>query len=523
MNKRNAQNLRRRRLLQQLGALGGMSLLRPTPLRAGPAPRFTRDPFTLGVASGYPTPEDVVLWTRLAPEPAAPGGGMDPLVVPVEWEVASDAGFRNVVRSGVEYASADWAHTVHVEPGGLEAARPYWYRFTVGDARSPVGRTATAPARNASPARIRLAVASCQQYEHGYYTAYRAIVADEPDLVLHVGDYIYELSWGERRIRQHGAPECHSLDDYRARYALYKSDPMLKEAHAACPWLLTWDDHEVENDYAADISEEDDEPEWFLARRAAAYRAYYEHQPLPRRALPYGPYMRMHAQRAFGDLANVLLLDDRQYRSPHACPRPGRRGSNRVSNCAELAAPGRSKLGPRQEAWLGAQLAESKAHWTLLAQGTVIAPIDEKPGPGETYWTDGWSGYPAARKRLLEALETTGVHNPICLSGDIHSFLAATLRRDAADPESTVVASEFVTTSITSQGLPAKMIEDRLKENPGLLIGSSQYRGYLRIDLRSERAQVDMVAMDTVFEPESGSRVFASFAIEDGSTVPARS
>ena len=264
-----AANRRRRRLLQQLVGLAGASLLPPGSLRAAQAMRFAENPFTLGVASGYPTPDDVVLWTRLAPSPMAPGGGMAPEVVAVEWEVASDAAFRSVVRSGVEYATPEWAHSVHVEPGGLEAGRPYWYRFTAGGARSPVGRTATAPARGASPERLRLAVASCQQYEHGYYTAYQAMVADEPDLILHLGDYIYELSWGDRRIRQHGTPECHSLDDYRARYALYKGDPLLQAAHQACPWLLTWDDHEVENDYAADVSEEDDEPEWFLARRAA--------------------------------------------------------------------------------------------------------------------------------------------------------------------------------------------------------------------------------------------------------------
>ncbi len=232
--------------------------------RAARTMRFADDPFTLGVASGYPTPNDVVLWTRLAPSPLAPGGGMPSEVVTVEWEIASDAQFRQHRRARVlEYAVPDWAHSVHVEPGGLEAGRPYWYRFTAGGVRSPVGRTATAPARGATPERLRLAVASCQQYEHGYYTAYQAMVADEPDLILHLGDYIYELSWGERRIRSHDAPECHSLDDYRARYALYKSDPLLRAAHAACPWLLTWDDHEVENDYAADVSEEDDGPNGF--------------------------------------------------------------------------------------------------------------------------------------------------------------------------------------------------------------------------------------------------------------------
>jgi alkaline phosphatase D len=513
----------RRALLGQLLAAGGLALLPTYPGRAAGGMRFEADPFSLGVASGYPLADDVVLWTRLAPTPLAPGGGMSPEVVPVDWEVAADAQFRQIVRSGVTYAEPDWAHSVHVEPGGLDPGRPYWYRFRAGGAKSPVGRTATAPARGASPGRLRLAVASCQQYEHGYYTAYRHMVSDQPDLIVHLGDYIYELSWGETHVRAHGAPECYSLEDYRARYALYRSDPLLQAAHAACPWLITWDDHEVDNDYAADVSEEDDEPALFLARRAAAYRACYEHQPLPRRALPYGPYMRIHAQCAFGDLANIVMLDDRQYRSPQACPKPGRRGANRVSDCAELASPERSKLGARQEAWLAAHLAESKARWNLLAQGTVVAHVDEQPGPGERYWTDGWSGYPAARARLLAALEASRARNPICLSGDIHAFLAAKLNRVAADPDSPVVAAEFVTTSISSQGVPEKMIEERLGENPGLLAGTSRYRGYLRLDLYRDRAQADMVAIDSVLEPDSGSRVFASFSVEDGRPGPVRS
>ena len=512
----------RRRLLKQFAALGALPLLPPRLLGAAESYRFDANPFTLGVASGYPSPDNVVLWTRLAPVPLAPGGGMPATAVPVAWEVAADPQFRRIVRSGVEYAAPDWAHSVHVEPGGLEAGRPYWYRFTAGGARSPVGRTATAPARNAVPERLRLAVASCQQYEHGYYTAYQAMVADEPDLVLHLGDYIYELSWGQNRIRSHGAPECYSLDDYRARYALYKSDPRLQAAHAACPWLISWDDHEVDNDYAADASEEADDPAWFLARRAAAYQACYEHQPLPRSALPQGAYMRIHSQQAFGDLVNVLMLDDRQYRSPQACPKPGRGGSNRVSDCAELVTPSRTKLGTRQEAWLSACLAESKARFTLLAQGTVMAHVDEQRGPGELFWTDSWSGYPAARERLYAALEATQARNPICLAGDIHAFLVAKLNRQASDPESKVLAAEFVTTSISSQGVPRKLIDDRLAENPSLLAASSQYRGYLRLDLKRDRAQADMVAVETVAQPESASRVFASFTVEDGKPGPVR-
>ena len=252
---------------------------------------------------------------------------------PTRRSAASSARVSNTRRPSGHTASTS-------SPAASRPGRPYWYRFTAGGARSPVGRTATAPARGASPERLRLAVASCQQYEHGYYTAYQAMVADEPDLIVHLGDYIYELSWGDAArppARHARVPLARRLS--RALRTLQGRSRSCRRRTQACPWLLTWDDHEVENDYAADVSEEDDEPEWFLARRAAAYRACYEHQPLPRRALPYGPYLRMHTQRAFGDLANVLMLDDRQYRSPQACPKPGRRGSNRVERLRRAHRP----------------------------------------------------------------------------------------------------------------------------------------------------------------------------------------
>ncbi|HSC05549.1 MAG TPA: alkaline phosphatase D family protein, partial [Steroidobacteraceae bacterium] len=284
--------------------------------RAPAQARFERDPFSLGVASGYPSAEGMVLWTRLAPDPLAPDGGMPPSAVPVTWEVSRDEQFHGVASRGVAYAEPDWAHSVHVEVQGLEPAREYWYRFSAGGARSRVGRTHTAPASGARVERLRVAVASCQQYEHGYYAAYRHIVADDPDLIVHVGDYIYELTWGKDLVRHHGSGECYTLADYRARYALYRSDPDLAAAHAACPWLLTWDDHEVDNDYAGDSSEEADDPELFHARRAAAYRAYYEHMPLPRRAAPAGAAMRLYTSLPFGNLLNLHLLDERQYRSP---------------------------------------------------------------------------------------------------------------------------------------------------------------------------------------------------------------
>jgi alkaline phosphatase D len=280
--------------------------------------------------------------------------------------------------------------------------------------------------------------------------------------------------------------------------------------------MVTWDDHEVDNDYADDISEEDDVPELFLARRAAAYQAYYEHLPLPRRAVPFGASMRLYASRAFGTLASVVMLDERQYRSPQACPRPGRRGANRVKDCAELWLPERTKLGAQQERWFEAQLAASKALWNLTAEGTVIAYVDEQPGPGEQFWTDGWNGYPAARQRLLESTLRSGAQNPVFFSGDIHAFLAANLQREPTNPESAVVATEFTTTSITSQARPQAELDSRRQENPAVLWANSERRGYVRLDMDRTRLLADFVAMESVTRPDAGRSIQASFVVEAG-------
>jgi len=508
--------LSRRDLLHRLAVAGVLGVTPARLLRAADAVRFRTDPFTLGVASGYPTAETIVLWTRLAPAPLEPRGGMSAEVVPVQWELAADDAFRQVVRSGTAFAEPQWAHSVHVEVTGLEPLRPYWYRFVSGGVRSPTGRVRTAPRRDDPVSRLRLAVASCQQFEHGYYAAYRHMCEDELDLVVHVGDYIYELSWGDQKVRSHDAPECHTLEDYRARYALYRGDRDLQAAHAAYPWLVTWDDHEVDNDYADEVSEQDDEPELFLARRACAYQAYYEHMPLPRAAVPFGPHMRLYMQQGYGQLANLYMLDERQYRSPQACPPPGRRGSNRVADCAELLLPERTKLGVRQEAWLDARLATSKARWNLLAQGTVMAYIDEQPGPGERFWTDGWNGYPAARQRLLDSLATHRVSNPVVLSGDIHAFLVADLNGRPADAASPVVATEFTTTSISSQGAPGKLIDERLAENPNVKFATGEHRGYLRLDITPDGLRADMIGLDAPRDPQSTRRTLASFAVDAG-------
>ena len=498
----------RRRFLQGLGALAVCA----PPLRA------QTYPFSLGVASGYPSPTSVVLWTRLTGDlPFSP--------VAVRWEIGADEGFKTVVRSDEALAEPRWAHSVHVEVDGLEPDRWYWYRFTAADARSRTGRTRTGPAPGKVGGQLRFAFASCQHYEQGYFGAYRHIVADAPDLVAFLGDYIYESSWGRDHVRSHGAPEPYSLEDYRARHALYRGDPDLQEAHAACPWILTWDDHEVDNDYANDRPEDGMDRAAFLARRAAAYRAYYEHLPLPPGMQPEGPDMQIYTRLDWGPLARFHVLDCRQYRSWQACPRPKRRGGSNtvdVDACIQLEASERSMLGRRQERWLESGLGESKAAWNVIAQTTAMARFDQKPGPGRRAWTDAWDGYPAARTRLLETLVSKKVGNPVVIGGDVHCFNVSQLKLDFDNPSSPVVASEFVGTSITSQAWPQERMNRVLPDNPHILLGDSRYRGYTRVDLTPKLWTASLRIMETVQKRDAPCSTLATYAVEDGKPGPVR-
>jgi len=483
--------------------------------------KFPAYPFSLGVASGYPLPDGFVLWTRLAPEPLAPAGGMPPVSVPVGVEVAADPAFRKIVARAACHATPDWGHSVHAELAGLEPDRWYWYRFHAGDATSPVGRARTAPALDATPPRLRFAAGSCQQYEQGFYAAYRHMLADDLDLIVHLGDYIYESSWGRDHVRHHEGPEPVTLDDYRARFARYKTDPDLQAAHALCPWLVTWDDHEVENDYAGARSENDDEPSWFLRRRAAAYQAYYEHLPLRRSMVPFGPDMRIHTRVAFGQLASFHLLDDRQYRSPQPCPKPGRGGSNRVEGCEERWNAEATLLGARQERWLEAGLSESRTRWNVIGQQALMAQADAKVGAGVKVYTDGWDGYPAARRRLLDFLGRARPANPVVISGDIHSFWVNDLKPDFDDPQSPVVASEFVCGSITSQPPPEDMIQAEKSEGAGFIrYATGVHRGYARIEVTPERWVADLRALADVRRRDSACSTLCSWVVEDGKPGP---
>lgn len=522
--------MHRRQLLHRLGrraaALALGSLFAPPgpgSARATPLPAGGDYPFTLGVASGMPRPDAVVLWTRLAPRPHAPGGGLPPVPVELRWELADDEGFSRGRRLGRVVARPEHAHSVHVEVTGLPADTVFFYRFVAGDAASPIGRTRTAPAADAAVARLRIALASCQHYEQGEYVAHREIASRDLDLVLFVGDYVYESSNPRYRLRAHEGPAPVTLDAYRARHATYKLDPDLRAAHAAHPWIVTWDDHEVENDYAGAFSRNGTPAPEFLRQRAAAYKAYFEHLPVSPSMAPDGPAMRIHERYRWGRLADLWTLDNRQYRDVQACSPPGEAGGRVLAECAELDDPARSLFGGAQEAWLGEGLASSRARWKLIAQGTQIAPGGVDTPLGRRVYTDGWDGYPKARERLLRHVAEAQIRDLVCLGGDVHRHVAAQLRLRANDERSPVVAAEFVCSSITSRGLSESATALMRASNPDLLHARSDERGYALLDITPAGVACDFRA--TPFPARGGARLGtqASFRVEAGRPGVARS
>ncbi len=485
--------------------------------------RFTQNPFSLGVASGYPQPDAVVLWTRLAPDPLN-GGGMPEAPVAVSWEIAADARFRKTVDRGETVATPQFAHAVHVQARGLEPSHWYWYRFMAGDAVSATGRTRTAPAAGDARGKLAFAIASCQHYEHGQYAAYRDMAQQQLDFVIHVGDYIYESSWGRGKVREHHIPEPYTLAEYRNRYAQYKLDPHLQAAHAACPWLVTWDDHEVDNDYARDRSQDLDPVDAFLARRAAAYQAYYEHMPLPPGTYSGGPDMKIYGTHAMGNLARIQLLDMRQYRDYHVCSRKGRGGGNQVNmfECPERMVPGRTMLGSAQEQWLESALTKSTARWNIIAQTTLMAQAERGTGNERMVHTDGWDGYPAAREKLLRFIAERKIRNPVVIGGDVHFAMAGDLRVDFDNERSPVIASEFVGTSISSQGPGRARIEALLSKNPHVKFANGARRGYAKFEVTPQRWETSFRAVVDIADAQSRVFDLGQYVVEDRRPGPQR-
>ena len=509
----------RRLFLAYAGALSSLPLLG----RASWAvenPTFPSDPFTLGVASGDPEPDGFVIWTRLAPAPLEVGGGMGTEPVAVSWEVASDEGMNEIVASGRAIATPQLGYSVHVELEGLAPDRWYWYRFRAGEAESPLGRTRTMPTAEAQPEQLKFAFASCQHIEVGYYTAYEQMAKDEPDLVCFLGDYIYENAGYDGWPRKHVGGWCSSLEDYRIRIAQYRADPLLANMHAQCPWLVTWDDHEVCNNYANDHHEDDRvNPADMLARRANAYQAYYEMMPLRARSLPQGPDMQLYRRATFGRLAEFQVLDTRQYRSNQP---NGDRATPFTDDPATDPAfdPQQTMLGRQQRGWLEGGLIASQSTWNVLAQQVVMAMLSmgETAEGTPTYHMDSWTGYNRERMDLLRFLAERRVPNPVVITGDVHSNWVNDLRVDDRLPEQEIVASEFVCTSLSSGGNGVEKAEgddELLAANPCVQFHNSE-RGYVRCTVTPETWQSDFMVVDDISQP--GGRTFsrASFVIEAG-------
>lgn len=505
--RRHILDLSRRGLLRGATAMAAMAALAPPIRQAIAQPVFRAYPFAMGVASGDPMPDGMVLWTRLCPEPLA-GGGMPRAAVEVGWEVAADPGMRQIVQKGTALARPELGHSVHVEVAGLEPGRPYHFRFRAGREASPIGHTRTAPAAGAMPTALRFVSAGCQHWEHGFFTAWRHVAEEaQIDFVAHYGDYIYEYRaranapGGSPAVRQHNSDEIHTIDDYRNRYALYRSDPDLQAAHAAHPFLMSFDNHEVDNNWAGIHSEEDGSarfpvavpPEIFALRKAIAFQAWYEAMPVRRAQLPRGPEITAWRGLRWGRLAEIAVLDTRSYRDDQPC------GDVNGAPCAEVDRPEQQMLGAAQEAWLQERLARSDATWKVLAQQV---PVMRRDIGSErlAISMDKWDAYPKARDRLTRHIHDARVQNVAILTGDVHQAWAGTVHLNADDPTSPAVASEFVATSITSNGDGSEVLgstERMFGRNPHIAFFNNR-RGYALHEATEKRLTATFRGVDYV-------------------------
>lgn len=516
-----------RRLWLAYGAsLAAIPFIQPQGVYAKPT--FAADPFQLGVASGDPTDTGVVLWTKLAPKPLDPDGGMKPENYEVTWEISTDDQLKTIIQTGTSTAMPQLAHSIHVEVDNLKPDRWYWYRFKVGDAVSPIGRTRTMPDKSTTPAQMKFAFASCQHYEQGLFTAYGHMAKDNPDMVIHLGDYIYEYAGKDKLVRKHAGPKIYTLADYRIRHNQYRADPLLHRMHAQCPWVVTWDDHEFENNYANDIPEKkviikkgpDGEiletkeisTADFLKHRANAYQAYYEMMPLRKVSVPQGPNMKIYRTINFGRLASFHVLDTRQYRSDQP-------NNDKASPLNDAALnPEQSLLGADQATWLKGALAQSTGMWNVLAQQVMMGLVDFAPAPLSLYSMDQWPGYASERIRLMKYIAERKISNPVVLTGDIHSNWANDLRVDDRDQSTPVVATEFVGTSISSGGNGTKTptnLEALLKKNPFVKFHNRQ-RGYVRCIVTPKTWTSDYQIVEEVLKPDGAVSTKASFVVEAG-------
>ena len=473
------------------------------------APRLRRNPFRLGVASGDPRPGSVVIWTRLATHPlAADGrGGMPRRTYHVRYQVATDPGFRQVIRDSTAPAGPDWGHSVRAVITGLAAGREYWYRWRLHGHVSAVGRTVTAPGPTLMPAQLRIAQMCCSNYAAGYFTACRRAAEDQPDLVIHLGDYIYENGPRADDTRLVAGDKCRTLADFRLRYAQTRTDPDIRAAQAAAPWLVTADDHEVENNYFGS-----DPGPALRTLMANAYRAWFENQPVRRFCRPQDHTIRMHRSIAWGALANLHLLDTRQHKDARVC--------GPVGDCEEGADPSRSMLGEQQTAWLADGLAQSPHRWDVLAQQLFFGRRFVDDGIDYGYMADTWDGYRYNQQQVVDMCGPSdagpGPRNAVVLTGDTHAAWLSDVKADWDDPGSATVATEIGCTSISSgrDGYDSDGTHPFMAENPHIR-WHNNLRGYCLLTIRPDELAVDYRVLDSVVTRGAPVWTRAGFVIPD--------
>ncbi len=499
------------RYLAMVSAIPQLSLQASGPIEK--SFKFQEDPFSLGVTSGDPSSDGVVLWTRLSSAPLQLGG-LPNLPIEVQWEISEDEKFSKTVQKGTAVAVPQLGHSVHVEVEGLEPWRWYFYRFHAGGMTSPVGRTRTAPSMETMPEKLQFAFTSCQHFETGYFNGYAHMQKEDLDLVVHLGDYIYEYAGKDGLPRKHLGGEIKSLDDYRLRYAQYRTDQELQEAHRLFPWLVTWDDHEFDNNYADLISEQEGvSPEEFLARRMNAYQAYYEFMPLRRRSFPVGPDMKLYRICRYGRLAQFHVLDTRQYRTDQP------NGDHQKPMTGKVFDPQTTILGAKQEKWLMSGLTRSQANWNILAQQVMMAPLNRGDLEAPKYSMDQWPGYEFSRRKLLRFMHERSVPNPVVLTGDIHVNWVNDLQLNFEDPSSPLVGTELVGTSMTSGGNGGNKIAEyeRARDQNSFVRWYNSNRGYVSCSVTPEHWTTQFKVTPIVNQAGSPVRTAATFRINSWS------
>ncbi len=488
----------------------GLSATTLVPARAS-APEFSRNPFTLGVASGDVTDNSAVLWTRLAPEPLQADGGMDSSGVLVNWEIALDPAMSRIVQRGESVASSELAHSVHVELENMNANQEYWYRFSTTSQHSQIGRTKTLPDTKSQLQSLRFVTASCQNYSHGYFVAYEHMVKDKPDFVIHLGDYIYDTSFGATFRKHETEKRPETLDEFRRRHALYKTDEHLQHAHAQIPFFTTIDNHDAIEDKDPDKA----------AQRIAAYQAWYEHMPVRGFVGPGANRFDLLRKIQLGNLAQISLLDARQFRDKKDLCRDSMDSKfgfgNYRERCKEIIKDERSMLGKEQESWLINNLQNNSTSWNVIASPGPFLPFHFQHGGKDLRYIGAWDAYPANRKRIAEVVAQSSSGHPLILSGDVHSFWAldGSLTRD---PDERIPVVEFVTSSISANWPEPlnKPVMDNLNNNPQVKFYEGERRGYLLHEVNKTEWKTTARAMQDVKDNQSRAFDAANFLVRKG-------